>query len=388
MRVHGMKITGIEAYPFRLPTRRDFWWASLQVALGGFVFVEIATDTELTGIGEATPLPDWGGDHGRHGGETQETVIEVIRKVIAPALIGADPTAIEQAHIQMDRVLRGNSYARCAVDIALHDLWGKALGQPIYRLLGGPVRPSVPIAHMIGIMPTAEAVSEALAVVADGVTAFQIKGGQDPKADLMTVDAVREAVGREVFLRLDANQGYGLAKSAGRVLARMTGRLDMVEQPVRDLAEMALLRKTTDIDLIADESCWDEHDALDLVGCRGADAISIYLAKAGGIQGARRVATIAAAAGLPCDVNGSIESAIGNAANLHFALASRPVSLASVIPITAPNGKGSCKIGGRYYQDDVVDQAFACSQGAILPLDRPGLGIEVNRQKLAGFREA
>lgn len=382
-----MKITGIDAFAFQLPTRRDFWWASLRVPLGGFVFVEIRTDEGLTGIGEATALPDWGGDHGRHGGETQQTVIDIIGSTIAPALLGTDPTAIEMAHVRMDRVLRGNSYARCAIDMALHDLWGKAFGQPVYRLLGGAVRDRVRVAHMIGIMPTAEAVAEATEVLADGVSAFQIKAGRDPEADIATVRAVREAAGPLAFLRLDANQGYGRAKSACRILSRMDGALDMVEQPVRDLAEMVELRGMSGIDLIADESCWDEYDALELVAQRGADAVSIYLAKAGGIARARRVAAIAEAAGLPCDVNGSIELAIGTAANVHFALASHAVSLPAVISIPAPHGKGVCRTAGRYYLDDVVDEAFAFADGGLLPLDRPGLGIEVNRRKLEQFRQ-
>ena len=382
-----MKIVGIEAFAFRLPTRRDFVWASLQVPLGGFVFVEITTDSGLTGVGEATPLPDWGGEKGRHGGETEQTVIDVIGSTIAPALIGLDPTAIELAHGRMDRVLRGNSYARCAVDIALHDLWGKAFGQPVYRLLGGAVRERVQIAHMIGIMPTDEAVAEARNVVADGVTAFQIKAGRDPETDIKTVRAVREAVGPSAFLRLDANQGYGRAKRARRILSHMDGVLDMVEQPVRDLAEMADLRPMTEIDIIADESCWNEYDALDLVERRGADAISIYLAKAGGIARARRVSAIAEAAGLPCDVNGSIELAIGTAANVHFALAMNAVSLAAVISLPAPRGKAICETAGRYYLDDVVDSPFPFACGGILPLERPGLGIEVNRRKLEQFRQ-
>lgn len=383
-----MKITSIDAFAFRLPTRRDFSWASLQAPLGGFVFVEVSTDEGISGIGEATPLPDWGGDNGRHGGETQAGVIDVICGTIAPALLGLDPTEVESAHVRMDRVLRGNSYARCAVDIALHDIWGKALGVPVYRLLGGAVRERAQIAHMIGIMPTDEAVREALGAISDGIQAFQIKGGRDPEADIRTVHAVREAVGPDVFLRLDANQGYGRAKLARRILDRMAGVLDMVEQPVRDIAELAELRRMTKVDIIADESCWDEHDALALVGSRAADAVSIYLAKAGGFARARRVAAIAEAAGLPCDVNGSIESAIGTAANMHFALASRPVSLACVNAVTAPEGCRSDAIGGRYYLDDVVNDAFPFADGGLRPPEGPGLGVTLNRQKLERFREA
>lgn len=383
-----MKITAIDAFAFRLPTRRVFSWASLRVPLGGFVYVEVKTDTDMVGIGEATPLPDWGGDHGRHGGETQKTVVEIIKSTIEPALVGLDPCCIELAHMTMDRVLQGNSYARCAVDIALHDLWGKAFEQPVHKLLGGPVREAAPIAHMIGIMPVEEAEEEARQAVADGIRHFQIKGGRDHERDIAAVAAIRHAVGSDIFLRLDANQGYGSAKNAVRILTRMGDRIDMVEQPVRDIGELAELRRLASIDVIADESCWDEYDALELVNRRAADAISIYLAKAGGIARARRVAAIAEAAGLPCDVNGSIESAIGTAANMHFALATPAITLASVNSITAPAGEIDRKAGGYYYTDDVVDCAFPFASGTQRPPDGPGLGLSVNRNKLDKFREA
>ena len=382
-----MKITAIDAFPFRLPLRRDFRWASLQVSLGGFVFVEVRTDAGLVGWGEATALPDWGGDRGRHGGETQATVVSIIKTVIGPALVGLDPTAVGAAHAAMDKVLRGNTYARCAVDIALHDLWGKAVGQPVYKLLGGRMRPRVPVAHMIGIMPADEAIKEAAEAAADGIAAFQIKGGEDPERDLRTVRGIRDEVGPHVFLRLDANQGYVNAKPARRILADMEGVLDMVEQPVQGLDQMAALTRSIDIDVIADESCWTAADALELVQIEAADAISIYLAKAGGIAPARQVATIAAAAQRPCDVNGSIESAIGNAANLHFAISSPVVTVPAVIPVNAPERLHPCNVGGRYFEDDVVEEPFDYSEGGLDVSDRPGLGIEVNREKLERYRE-
>ena len=110
--------------------------------------------------------PDWGGDLGRRSGETLSTVISVINEIFAPALAGSDPTAVTAARRTMDSLVVGNSYAKCAVDIALHDLWGKSVGQPIYRLLGGAVRDSVPVAHMIGLMNEKEAVQEGIG--ADG----------------------------------------------------------------------------------------------------------------------------------------------------------------------------------------------------------------------------
>lgn len=382
-----MKIRSIQASAFRLPHRRSFKWAGLNVELGGFVLVRVMTQEGLIGYGEATPLPDWGGDFGRRCGETLSTVISLINEIFAPALIGADATAVTTAHQIMDRLVVGNPYAKCAVDIALHDLWGKSLGQPIYRLLGGAVRDRVPVAHMIGLMPEADALHEGVAAVADGVRALQIKGGVDADRDIRLTGALRRETGSGISLRLDANQGYGHAKSARQIVARLTDAgIDLIEQPTAGLTFMAEVTAESRVPVIADESCWDVNDALDVVRHRAADCLSIYLAKASGFVGARGVAAIAEAQHMACDINGSIESAIGNAANTHFVLAHRAVSLASVIPISAPAGAHPYKIAGRYYEDDVISEPFAVRDGAILPLDRPGLGIEVDEGRLAKYR--
>jgi L-alanine-DL-glutamate epimerase-like enolase superfamily enzyme len=382
-----MKITQIEAIPFRLPVRRHFRWASLRAELGAFVLVRVHTDARLTGLGEATPLPDWGGDHGHHGGETQETVTIMIRTVLAPALVGMSALDIERAHAAMARVVRGHSYAKAAIDIALHDLAATAAGIPLYQLLGGACRDQVPVAHMVGIMPEPDAIREAEAAVADGLTALQIKGGEDPDRDIRLVTQLRAKLGPQIRLRLDANQGYRRAKEAIRVVSRLgEGVLDDLEQPVVGLRELAAVTRAVSANVIADESCWDPPDALEVVHAGAADAISIYLAKAGGLAPARDVAAIARAGGLDCDVNGSIESGIGNAANVHFALATPAVRLPCVIPISAPAGTRDDRVGGVYYEDDIVAEAFAVSDGALLPPSGPGLGVELDEGKLGHYR--
>ncbi len=383
----GMKIQSIEASAFRLPNRRSFKWAGLNVELGHFVLVRVRTCDGIIGYGEATPLPDWGGDFGRRSGETVATVISMVNDIFAPALVGTDPTAVTRARHIMDTRAVGNPYAKCAVDIALHDLWGKSVGQPIYRLLGGKVRDSVNVAHMIGLMNEREAAAEGIAAVTDGVRALQIKGGVDADRDIRLVRTLRREAGPGVTLRLDANQGYGHAKRARGVVEQLVDAgVDMVEQPTAGLTYLAEVTAHAKVPIIADESCWDAADALEVVQRRAADCLSIYLAKAGGFVGARAVAAVAEAQCIPCDVNGSIESAIGNAANTHFVLAHRAVSLASVIPISAPGGAHPYVVAGRYYEDDVVSEAFEVQDGAILPLNRPGLGIEVDESRLAKYR--
>jgi L-alanine-DL-glutamate epimerase-like enolase superfamily enzyme len=190
-----------------------------------------------------------------------------------------------------------------------------------------------------------------------------------------------------VTLRMDANQGYGHAKRACQIVARLVDAgADLVEQPSVGLQFMAEVTARSTVPVIADESCWDIADALEVVRLRAADRISIYLAKAGGFVGARAVAAVAEAQHIPCDVNGSLESAIGNAANIHFALASTAVSGSCVIPVSAPAGQHPYKVAGRYYEDDVVGEAFAVRDGSLLPLNRPGLGIEIDVTKLARYR--
>jgi muconate cycloisomerase len=382
-----MKIISVEAIPYQLPIRRDFRWAGLNVGIGQFVLVRVHTDEGLVGLGEAVPLAEWGGDHGRRGGETQTTVVHVVEDLLRPLLIGEDPLDVERLAGAMDGAVRGHSYAKAAVDIALQDLLGKAAGLPLYQLLGGAYRDVVPIAHMVGLMTVEDALQEAAAAIADGVGALQVKGGTDPVRDEALIRALRERLGEGVLLRLDANQGYGDVATAVRVLRRIEAfGLDLAEQPVEGVRQLAQVRARVQTPIVADESCWDAADALECVELQAADAISIYLAKAGGISGARRVAAVAEAAGIPCDVNGSIESGIGNAANLHFALATPAVRFPCVLPISAPAGTAPLATAGRYYEDDIVTQPFPVADGALLPLKGPGLGVELDEEKLERFR--
>src|SRR6056297_354958 len=386
----NLKITNIEAFPYALPTRRKFRWASLKDQIGGFVFVKIETNEGIIGYVEATPSPDWGGDFNRYGGNTLNAVCDVILNVIKPLLLGTDPTNVAQAHMVMEKYIRANSYAKCAVDIALYDIWGKMTNQPVYQLLGGKVREKLPIAHMIGIMSLEEAVEEAKLCYQEGMRAFQIKGGEDFKRDIKVVKALREEFGEDVWLRLDANKGYGEVKTALNVLRKMTDKsglplLDMVEQPVGGLREMSIITDKISMKTITDESTWNVSDAFESINMRASDAISIYIGKAGGLYEAQKVAMLAHAYNIPCDING-IESSIGNAANLHFALSQPSHTIPCVITMNAPEGKHHYKYGGHFYSDDICVEAFPVADGCLLPLEGPGLGIEIDLEKINQYR--
>lgn len=384
----SLRITEVEAIPIALPPRRELRWRGMRGTLGRWVIVRVHTDEPLVGLGEATPLPDWGGDFGRYAGETPQTVVHVVRDLLGPLLANKDPFDAEAIVEEMDAAVRGHPYAKAAVEMALFDLQGKAVGLPIHKLLGGEYRGGVRVAHMIGLMDKREAVEEALAAIADGCTAFQIKATGNPARDAAVTRAVREAAGEDVFLRVDANQGYrrtGAKEAARAVKALQEAGADCVEQPTEGLSEMAAVRAAVDLTVIADESAWQPRDVLEIHERKAADAISIYVAKAGGLLRAKKVATVAEACGFPCDVNGSLESGVGNAASLHLATACPAVSLPCVIPVTAP-AHGPDRTAGRYYADDVVTEPFAFEEGRLKALEGPGLGVELDEEKLEAYR--
>lgn len=384
-----MSITDVEAIPIQLPVRRVWKWRGLGSGLGRSVIVRVRSDEDATGLGEATPLPDWGGDFNRYAGETPVTVVHVIRDLLRPVLLGRNPFDVERITADMDAVLSGHLYAKAAIEMALFDLQGKLANVPVYNLLGGRTRQGVAIAHMIGIMSEAEAIDEARKAHGDGCTAFQVKATGELDRDTTVVRALRSALGDNVTLRVDPNQGYhGLGAKAAVHAVRVLedAGIDFVEQPTIGLRDMSQICRSVRVPVIADESCWQAIDVPDIVQAQAADALSIYVAKAGGLLGARKVAILAEAFGLPCDVNGSLESGIGNAANIHLAVAMPAITMAAVIPISAPAGRNPTVAAGRYYEDDVVTQPFRYEDGILYPPAGPGLGVELDEERLHAYR--
>lgn len=383
-----LRVTKIETIPIALPMRREWKWRGLQGSLGRWVIVRVHTDEGIVGLGEATPLPDWGGDFNRYSGETPATVVHVVRDFLEPLLIGSDPFDLESIVERMDSTVNGHLYAKAAVEMALYDLQGKAAGLPVYKLLGGRFRSGVTIAHMIGLMDKEEAVEEALAALEDGCTAFQIKVRGNLDLDAALIQALREILGPELLLRVDVNQGYRRrgTKEAIKAVRRLEeAGADYVEQPVEGLLDMKAVREAVGVMVIADETAWQPQDVLEIDRNGAADAISIYVAKSGGLLRARKVAVVAETCNLPCDVNGSLEGGVGNAANVHLATACPGITLASVIPVTTPAG-GSDRIVGRYYKDDIVTEPFTFKAGMLFPPEEPGLGIELDEEKLEAYR--
>jgi muconate cycloisomerase len=159
-----------------------------------------------------------------------------------------------------------------------------------------------------------------------------------------------------------------------------------VEQPVEGLPAMTEVARVLETPVMADESAWTPQDVLEIIERKAADIISIYTTKPGGLYKAMQVAAVAQAAGLPCNVNGSVETGVGNLANIHLAAAAIPVTLSCVVPVSTTAEAQHGQIAGIYYQDDLLKTSLTFADGAIFVPQGPGMGIDVDEEKLAKYR--
>lgn len=351
-----------------IPLRRPHLMSFTRLEAVDFVFVRLESRDGLVGWGEAACLggPTW-------SEESAESVAATVERYIAPWLPGRDAGSVEALRLEMGRRVQGNPFARAAVEMALWDLNGRALGVPVHRLLGGRVRDRVPLSWSLAVEDPEAEVAEAMDLAARGHRIFKIKtGAHDLARDVERVRRIREALGPGVSLRIDANQGWDRARALRAVRAMEPWGLDFVEQPVPrwDLEGLAEIGRKAGVPVMADESCCSPHDALALARLGGVGILSLKVTKSAGLAGAMAVSRVAEAAGLGCYVGCMIETSLGTAAYLHVALAAAPVTW-------------GCELfGPLLLLGDVAPAPVRYADGAILALDGPGLGVEVDEARL------
>ena len=379
-------IKAIDTVLIQLPTRREHKWTGLTEPIGRYVMVKITDDAGRVGWGEAPALKDWGGEFGRYFGESPAITQLVIEKYLAPAVLGVDLGDAATLHARMDAIIKGYPYAKGAVDFAFHDLTGRWLGVPVHILLGGKHRSRVPVTHSIGLIPIEQAVQEVAKVAAEGIRTIKIKVGVDAKRDIEMVRQIRAAVGPDVSLCVDANEGYATPGEAIRTIRVMEeSGIIYAEQPVMGIERIAEVAHAIDTPVMADESAWNAHDVIQIIEKRAAQIVSIYTTKPGGLLRAMEVAAVCRAAGIICNVNGSVETGVGNLANIHLAAAAA-VTLSCVVPVSTPAAEQHGQVGGIYYRDDLLVSGMQLEDGCILVPTAPGMGIDVDLAKIETYR--
>jgi muconate cycloisomerase len=380
-------IKSIETLIVQLPTRREHKWAGLTEVIGRYVMVKMTDSDGRVGWGEAPALKDWGGEFGRYFGESAMITRSVIETYLAPAVIGLELGNFAELHARMDAIIRGYPYSKAAVEFAAYDLAGRWLNVPVHTLLGGKARDKVAITHSIGLISIEEAKVEAAKLAAEGIKTIKVKIGVDPARDVKMVAAVREAAGEAMEICVDANEGYKTPGEAVQTVRQMEKyRLKYVEQPVMGIERIAEVGRRIDAPVMADESAWNAHDAIQIIQNGGIQIVSIYTTKAGGLYKAMEVGAVCRAAGIICNVNGSIETGIGNLANVQVAAASPAATLSCVIPISTPAEAQHGQVGGIYYKDDLLVEPMQVVDGAVVVPSGPGMGIDVDLAKVEKYR--
>jgi L-alanine-DL-glutamate epimerase-like enolase superfamily enzyme len=368
-----LTIAAIEVIPVRLPLREPFVIAYASASSVESVLVRLRTADGAEGWGEATPDPNV-------TGETWSGTAATVRDALAPALLGRDGWDRDAALRELDARVEGAPAAKAALDIALHDLAARAAGLPLWALLGGRAKPHLEISRVVSMLSPEEMAAAAARHVAAGFGTVKLKVGDptEPMLDARRVAAVREAVGPDVSIKVDVNQGWrtpGVAIAAIRAMAPSRPRY--IEQPVAawDIEGLAEVRRQTGATIMIDEGCHGPREMQRAVALRAADLVNIKLMKTGGIASALRTNAIAETAGIVAQVGTMVESSIASAAGLHVALA-----LANVETV---------EMGGPLMLAEDIGDLRACYDPPriVLP-DRPGLGIAIDEAAVRRFSDA
>ena len=308
-----MKITHTDIYRFSIPME-PFVIATGVMDYAQNVFIRVHTDDGFYGVGECSAFP-------MIVGETQETCL-VMAKEFAKIWKGKDASDIDARIQDLHNAAAHNPTIKSAFDMTLYDLAAKAAEKPLYKFLGG-VKRVIETDMTIGIGTAAEMKDLALGYQKQGATILKIKLGKSPGDDLERMRAIRSAVGPDMTLRIDANQGWDYDAALTCLNGMNELNIEFCEQPMRTWYDDKLpeLRKHSPIKIMADESCYNHHDARKLINSQSCDFINIKFSKSGGINEGLKIHQVASQAGIPCMIGSMLESRIALTANLHFAYA-------------------------------------------------------------------
>jgi L-alanine-DL-glutamate epimerase-like enolase superfamily enzyme len=322
------------------------------------LLVQIGTDEGLVGLGEAP-------------GPTLPTIRAIIDAEMTQFLIGQDPLRIEWLVHRMEEFTRNwsrmGAYAIAGVEMALLDLKGKALGVSVAELLGGFCRDRVPVVGYLFIDSPEANAQKAGAFVDAGYTELKLKVGRDFEQDHDTIAAIRDRVGPDVKIRIDANMIWSVPAAIKWIRGLERFDLQYVEQPVPDfdVQGLAQVRRSVAVPIAADEACTDLRSVLELIKADACDVLVVYPSEAGGLRRAHQIGALADAAGKWCTIGSWAELGVATAGNVHV------VASSSNYPFASDTHYPLQEL-------DVLAQPLAMTDGLVEVPRAPGLGVELD----------
>jgi len=363
----ALTVTRVTAIPIRVPRKQAMVATQGTVVASEFGVVRVETDGDVVGWGEISM--SWG--------RVGRSLVQDVDNYLGPALVGRNPLDVQRCMVALERAVDGAEAAKAALDNALFDIAGKAIGVPAHQLLGGRARDAVPVAWPIPWGEPEKTAETAAWAVSEGFRTVKLKVGRPGTVDARAVAAVREAVGDDVEIKVDANTAYRSAVAALHALRPLEEyRLQLIEQPLpaRDLDELALLRSRLETPLLVDESSATLRDVGEVIRRGSADVLNIYVSEAGGLLAAYKAFAAAEAAGLPGLIGSQCELGLGTAGAAHLGVAVANLAYESDV------------VGVLRYPRDIVVDPPVVAEGLLHAPDGPGLGVTIDEDAIEAFR--
>jgi muconate cycloisomerase len=367
-----MKIERVEVLGVAVPLVGEFKNAYMSKSVVKSAIVRITATGGAIGLGNIDPTPGY-------SKENTEDHLRVLHQKLAPLLIGMDPTNVHRILQKIEPAVPDFLDSKAAIEMACVDLSARVAGMPVYTYLGGAVKDTLLFNAWIGILTPEAAVKETMDWKRRGFRSAKIKVGGNIEADRDRIKAVREAVGPDFHIRIDANAGYDADTSIK--LAKMVApyKLQLFEQPVPadDIAGMARVRREANavgLPVMADESVLDHASLIRIIKMDAADIVKVKVMKQGGFLNTRRMIATAEAAGIRCVVGHGFGLGVNTMAEIMLAATSNNVI------------DGLECVGPLKTKDDIVTHKLDLSSGSLALPPGPGLGVVLDDAKLAQYR--
>lgn len=366
-------IKSIETILVDVPTIRPHKLSVATMNAQTLVLVRVVCGDGIEGWGEATTI---GGLN--YGEESPESIKTNIDTHIAPLLVGMDANQVAKAMAKIRKIIQGNRFAKCAIETALLDAQARRLNIPLSELLGGRVRDALPVAWTLASGDTSRDIAEAEKMLAlRRHRIFKLKIGLRSVADdVAHVLAIKKALGDEVSVRVDVNQAWSELEAVNGIAALEAGGIDLIEQPVRadNKAGLARLAHRFSVAVMADEALHGPLDAFDLATKTAADVFAVKITQSGGLRPAIQVATVAQLAGISLYGGTMLEGGIGTAASAH------------VFSTFSDLSYGTELFGPLLLTEEVLREPLVYKDFMLQVPNKPGLGVEVDREKMNFLR--